>query len=72
MKEKMAVLGIMFLLAVLALSGCNSTPEVEAVGMANPASVYCEEQGYTSEIRTDADGNQYGVCISRKCLTAAE
>jgi len=30
--------------------------------MANPASVYCHEQGYTLEIRTDADG-EYGVCI---------
>ncbi len=29
----------------------------------NPASAYCEEQGYQLEIRTDAEGNQYGVCI---------
>ena len=27
----------------------------------NPASAYCEEQGYQVEIRTDAEGNQYGV-----------
>ncbi|GAB4480077.1 MAG: hypothetical protein Kow00124_26420 [Anaerolineae bacterium] len=33
------------------------------VGMPNPASVYCEEQGGTLEIRTDASGGQYGVCI---------
>lgn len=32
-------------------------------GMPNPASVYCEEQGYRLEIRTDEEGNQYGVCI---------
>ena len=36
----------------------------EASSMANPASVYCEEQGNTLDIRTDSEGNQYGVCIS--------
>jgi putative hemolysin len=29
----------------------------------NPASVYCEEQGGRLEIRTAADGSQYGACI---------
>ena len=32
------------------------------VGLANPASVFCEEQGGTVEIVTDAAGNQSGVC----------
>jgi hypothetical protein len=31
--------------------------------MANPASVYCEEQGGTLEMRQDAEGGIYGVCI---------
>jgi len=31
--------------------------------LANPAAVYCEEQGGRVEIRTAADGGQYGVCI---------
>lgn len=31
--------------------------------IANPASVYCEEQGGKSEIRTNADGSQIGYCI---------
>jgi hypothetical protein len=31
--------------------------------MPNPASVYCEEQGNRSEIRTAQDGSQSGVCI---------
>jgi hypothetical protein len=31
--------------------------------LANPASVYCQEQGGTIEIRQDADGGTYGVCI---------
>lgn len=34
-----------------------------AVGIANPASVHCEEQGGSLEIRTGQDGGQYGVCI---------
>jgi putative hemolysin len=34
-----------------------------SVGMANPASVNCEEMGGRVEMRTDADGGQYGVCI---------
>jgi hypothetical protein len=29
----------------------------------NPASAYCEQQGYKSEIRTATDGSQSGVCI---------
>jgi len=33
------------------------------VGLPNPASVYCEEQGYELEIRTDQQGGQYGVCV---------
>ena len=31
-------------------------------GLANPASVYCGEQGGASEIRSNADGSQSGVC----------
>jgi hypothetical protein len=31
--------------------------------MANPASVYCGEQGGRLEIRSDAQGNEYGICI---------
>lgn len=31
--------------------------------MPNPASVYCEQDGNTLEIRTAADGSQSGVCV---------
>jgi len=33
------------------------------IGMANPASVFCTQQGYRLEMRTGSDGGQYGVCI---------
>jgi putative hemolysin len=32
-------------------------------GIANPASVFCADNGGALEIRLDAVGNQYGVCV---------
>ncbi len=43
-----------------------SVPEstdLPSADMPNPASVYCEEQGYIVEIRTAEDGSQTGYCI---------
>ncbi|MCB8992068.1 MAG: META domain-containing protein [Ardenticatenaceae bacterium] len=68
---------LILLVAGLLLIGCTSseeptavgdepTPPVvdeEPVGLANPASVHCEEQGGTLEMHSDADGGQYGVCL---------
>ena len=34
-----------------------------SVGIANPAAVWCTEQGHTYEIRKNPDGSEYGVCI---------
>lgn len=31
--------------------------------LANPAAVFCQEQGYTFEIRTREDGKQCGACV---------
>ncbi len=52
------------------LAGCVRPTETPSAangtgtpGMPNPASVYCEQQGYRLEIRTAADGTQAGVCI---------
>ena len=36
--------------------------EQKMIGVANPASVYCVEQGGESIIRKDDDGNEYGIC----------
>jgi len=37
--------------------------DIPQADMPNPASAYCIEQGFTSEIRTAADGSQVGSCI---------
>jgi putative hemolysin len=39
------------------------TAGVPAADMPNPASAYCQERGFKSEIRTAADGSQSGVCV---------
>jgi putative hemolysin len=38
-------------------------PASQGGSMPNPASAFCEQQGYQSEIRTASDGSQAGVCI---------
>ena len=38
-------------------------PAMPGAGIANPSAVYCEEQGLKYEIRKNADGSEYGVCI---------
>ncbi len=35
----------------------------ESAQLANPASVFCGEQGGTLELRANDDGGQYGVCV---------
>jgi len=42
-------------------SDAQNTNE-DVAGLPNPASVYCQEQGYTLEIRTAEDGSQSGLC----------
>jgi putative hemolysin len=61
------------LILLIALTSCScaqaqptpvpiptATPQAH---LPNPASVYCEQQGYRLEIRTAADGSQSGACI---------
>jgi putative hemolysin len=59
------------ILILLTLAACTApqvqTPEPVAtdappVNMPNPASVYCEQNGYELEIRTAPDGSQSGIC----------
>jgi putative hemolysin len=60
------------MLILITLTACTGlqveTPEPIATvnpqaNLPNPASVYCEQNGYELEIRTAADGSQSGVCI---------
>lgn len=53
----------LFLLICMASCSPAQTSPTPDANMPNPASVYCEEQGYTLEIRTAEDGSQSGFCI---------
>jgi len=64
---KKTTLWIVALFAVVTLAGCNcnkgQNPSVENVGIANPASVYCEENGGTLQIETSEDWSQSWICM---------
>jgi len=60
-RRMLMVLPALLALALLA-GACGDDDENESQ-LPNPASVYCEEQGGTLEIRTAADGSQSGVCV---------
>lgn len=59
--KKIVMLGLM----VAAISGCSTAQKNETekptLGMANPASTYCVEQGGKLEIRKEANG-EVGYC----------
>ncbi len=61
-----------YTIILMALTACTApqvqTPEPAAtditqVNMPNPASLYCEQNGNTLELRTADDGSQSGVCV---------
>ncbi len=56
MKKKLLWI-VCLVVALSVLSACRREP-----GLANPASVFCEENGGTLEIRDEAEG-QVGVCV---------
>lgn len=63
MNIRKAVLGVLFVLALL-VSACGSQKTQPAEpGMPNPASVHCEENGGKVEIRTGEGGGQVGICV---------
>lgn len=54
--------------AAAVLSACAASDTTDptlspAVGAANPASVFCEQQGGKSVIRKNQDGSEYGMCV---------
>lgn len=65
-KRKIILAGLLILL----VTACAQTEEIpiaidppNSTGMANPASVYCENLGYETELIEDAEGNQDENCI---------
>jgi len=50
-------------LVVIVVAGCGSAKQEPQAGMANPASVNCEDKEGKLEIRKDADGNEVGICV---------
>jgi putative hemolysin len=67
MNTKLNLSSLVLALSALLITGCGLAapqPTEEApVGLANPASVFCEERGYTLEMRLSEDGGVYGVCL---------
>jgi len=60
-KRMMTASAVLLALALLA-AACGDDDQQEQSGLPNPASVYCEEQGGTLEIREEA-GGQVGYCV---------
>jgi putative hemolysin len=57
------LLVILIILVVCLMKLQKKENKTDNSGIANPASVYCVEQGGKLEIRTDVNGGQYGVCV---------
>jgi uncharacterized protein len=51
-------------LIAVALTGCADTStDTDDVGLSNPASEHCVDQGGRLDIREHTEGDQYGVCV---------
>lgn len=60
------LLSLLILAGIVFLASCGKVEPTESpqeAGIANPASVYCEEHGGKVDIRTAADGSQSGFCM---------
>ena len=63
-------LGMILVLIGLPASSCTpqsaATPAIATptptAGLPNPASTFCQEQGFRLELRTSATGSQSGIC----------
>lgn len=56
------IIPVGLLVISMAFAGCGTDDNDDDAGLANPASVFCEEQGGTLELRTDDTGTS-GFCI---------
>jgi putative hemolysin len=48
---------------VLIVTACSPKTPTSSAGIPNPASVFCEENGGTLDLRSDAAGNVQGICV---------
>lgn len=63
---KKNVMVLLLIIIIIGLAGwyiVSINSNKENVGIANPASVYCQEQGGRSEIVSNPDGSQAGNCL---------
>ena len=58
-----AVRAIIGYFSVTQATSDSTATDIPQVGIPNPASVYCKQQGNKHEIRMAADGNQNGICV---------
>jgi putative hemolysin len=59
------VLILLALLLILSMAACKRDQVKTGADaqLANPASVYCEQNDGKLEFRTDASGGQMGICV---------
>ena len=86
-KSIFIILGL-FVVAAIFIAGCTqqvppvTTPTTSvtgmktvsptSAGMANPASVNCENIGGTTEIKKNPDGSEYGMCTFQNGTSCEE
>ena len=58
--KRITLIGL--LVISVAFNGCGDDENNDDSGLANPASVFCEEQRGTLEMRTD-DAGESGYCV---------
>lgn len=54
---------LVFASGVLSSCAAGNPEPKENIGLPNPASVYCEENGGRLDLRADADGGVRGICV---------
>ena len=62
MKRKFIIIISLLVFVLLIIFIFNAKQEEANSQLANPAAIYCEEQGHNYEIRTAEDG-EYGICV---------
>jgi uncharacterized protein len=56
------IISVLFLLLFILSSCSKQTDEMNGQQIANPAAVYCEQQGGTLRIE-QTEAGQYGICV---------